>query len=116
MTPQQFTAWATATFGSYLPAMKLEVEKWLSTHTPFFVAALREIALREHPSVYGRPPGVHELEAWKVEAFSRGHTLEAIEAAKQYRPQLPSEIVDVVTEEEAEVAAKKLKEKWGGKV
>jgi hypothetical protein len=63
--------------------MKLEVEKWLGARDGYFAAAMREIALREHPSIYGKPPGVHELEVWKIEAYQRGHTLEAIAASKR---------------------------------
>lgn len=77
MTPTQFTAWATAVFGAYPPAMKLEVEKWLADKSIYFIAALRVVALAEHPSVYGRPPGVHELEVMKVQAYREGHALEA---------------------------------------
>ena len=88
MTGEQFTAWAGVVYGKYMPAMKAEVEAWLSTRDGYFVAALRELALREHPSIYGKPPGVHELEAWKIEAYQRGHTLEAIEAAKRSTPLL----------------------------
>jgi hypothetical protein len=72
--------------------MKAEVEKWLGTHDDYFIAAMREIALREHPSVYGKPPGVHELEVWKIEAYQRGHTLEAIEAANRDTTLIASEI------------------------
>ncbi len=92
MTPQQFTTWATAVFGKYLPAMQAEVEQWLSPRGRYFIAALREIALREHPSAYGKPPGVHELETWKIEAYQRGHTLEAIEASRRPRPALAAEV------------------------
>jgi hypothetical protein len=101
MTGSQFTMWSEATFGKYLPAMKAEVENWLKPHTPYFISALREIALREHPSVYGRPPGVHEVEQWKVEAYQRGHTLEAIASADSGRKLIPEEAGDAITEEEA---------------
>ena len=92
MTHQQFTNWAEVVYGKYMPAMKAEVEAWLSTRDGYFVAALRELALREHPSIYGKPPGVHELEAWKIEAYQRGHTLEAIEASKRSTPLLAAEV------------------------
>jgi len=82
MTPEQFVAWAEEVFGKYLPAMKAEVTKWLAAHTSWFVAGMRSVALREHPSVYGKPPGVYELEQFKIHAFETGHTLEAISAAR----------------------------------
>lgn len=105
MTPQQFVAWATATFGKYLPAMQAEVEAWLAPHDRYFIAAMREVVLREHPSVYGKPPGVHELEAWKIDAYQRGHTLEAIEAARRPRPALTAEASEDYMTAEGALAA-----------
>lgn len=81
MTPTEFVQWSEQTFGRYTASMRLEVEAWLRPHDTYFIAALREVALREHPSTFGKPPGVHELDAWKIEAYQRGHTLEAIEKA-----------------------------------
>lgn len=102
MTGEQFTGWAEVVFGKYLPAMKAEVVAWLAPRDGYFVAALREIALREHPSIYGKPPGVHEVEQWKIEAYQRGHTLEAIEAAKRGTQLLAAESTEeVVPPEEA---------------
>lgn len=89
MTPAEFTAWAAAVFGQYLPAMRLEVERWLSDKSGHFIAGLREVALREHPSVYGKPPGVAELEAMKVRAYSEGHALEAKQIGAQEHKALP---------------------------
>jgi len=115
MTAQQFTSWAEATFGKYLPAMKMEVENWLREKSPYFTAALREVALREHPSVYGRPPGVYELEQFKIKAYERGHNLEAIAASRNPRPQI-GEVVESVSEEEAAEVAKKFRELMEGRM
>lgn len=101
MTPSQFCTWAEAVFGKYTPAMKAEVEAWLEPHTQYFIAALREVTLREHPSIYGKPPGVHEVEAWKIEAYQRGHTLEAIAAAKSGQTLLAADGEAVMPPEEA---------------
>jgi hypothetical protein len=108
VSPQQFTSWAEAVFGKYLPAMKLEVEKWLGSRDCYFAAAMREIALREHPSIYGKPPGVHELEVWKIEAYQRGHTLEAIAAANKNTTLIAAEIDESYMS--AEEAARKMAE------
>lgn len=63
MTGKQFTGWAEAVFGKYNLAMKTEVEKWLDAEwDEDEIDALRHVALREHPSVYGKPPGYHEIE------------------------------------------------------
>ncbi len=105
MTPQQFTAWAEAVFGKYTPAMKAEVERWFGEdgRDGYFAAGMREEALREHPSIYGRPPGVHELETMKVRAYERGHTLEAIAAAGKNTTLIASEVEEPYMDpEEAE--------------
>lgn len=102
MTGEQFVQWAEVVYGKYMPAMKAEVVAWLAPRDGYFVAALRELALREHPSIYGKPPGVHEVEAWKIEAYQRGHTLEAIEASKRGTPLIADEVEeDYVPAEEA---------------
>jgi hypothetical protein len=80
--------------------MQYEVELWLSSHNGYFIAALREIALRTHPSMYGKPPGVAELVKMQGEAYSRGHDIEAIEAARNPKKMI-GEVVENVTEEEA---------------
>jgi hypothetical protein len=92
--------------------MKAEVEKWLGARDDYFAAAIREIALREHPSVYGKPPGVHELEMWKIEAYERGHTLEAIDASRRNTTLIASDIEEeVVPPEIAEQMIRELREK-----
>lgn len=102
MTGEQFVAWAEAAFGKYLPLMKAEVVRWLSAHDEWFLAGMRETALKEHPSIYGKPPGVYELEQMKVRAYERGHTLEAIEASKRGTPLIAAEVEeDYVPAEEA---------------
>jgi len=111
---QQFVLWAESAYGKYLLAMKGEVEKWLSVYSPYFVAALKELVLRDHPYVYGKPPGVHELDAFKVEAYSRGHTLEAIDVAGKYKQ--IADPVENVTEEEAQEKVRALRAKIGGSV
>lgn len=102
MTPTTFTAWSAAVFGRYLPAMQAEVEKWLEPHSTYFIAALREVVLRDHPSVYGKPPGVAELEKMKIEAYQRGHTLQAIEAAGRGTTLIADSVEEEVTPEAAE--------------
>lgn len=103
MTGEQFVAWAEAAFGKYLPLMKAEVVKWLSAHDEWFLAGMRETALKEHPSIYGKPPGVYELEQMKVRAYERGHTLEAIAAAGKKTTLIASEVEEPYMDpEEAE--------------
>jgi len=114
MTPQQFTGWASSVFGKYLPLMQTEVELWLQPHNKYFVAALRDIALRTHPSMYGKPPGVAELVKMQGEAYSRGHDLEAIEAARNPKKMI-GEVVENVSEEEALEQARKFRELMGAK-
>ena len=115
MTGKQFTTWATGVFGQYLPAMRGEVEAWFDGKPPFFADAMCEVALKEHPSVYGKPPGVHELEQMKVRAYERSHALGALNAARNPRPALPAEAGDMVSEEEAELMAEKLRQMMGVK-
>jgi hypothetical protein len=116
MTSQQFTAWAEAVFGKYLPAMKAEVEKWLSVYDRFFIAAMREIALHEHPSIYGKPPGVYELEQMKIRAYERGHTLEAIAAANKSTTLIASDVAEeFVSPEEGEKMLAEIREKLAKK-
>lgn len=117
MTPQAFTAWAEAVFGKYLPAMKAEVEKWLGAHDEWFLWGMRDVALCEHPSIYGKPPGVHELEVMKVRAYERGHTLEAIAATKRNTTLIASDTTeDYVTPEEGERRLAEIREKLAQKV
>jgi hypothetical protein len=113
MTAPQFTAWAEATFGKYMHAMKLEVEEWLKPKDGYFIAAMREVVLRDHPSTYGKPPGVHELDGWKIEAYAGGHALEAIEKARSGTKLVAAEVVENVTEAQAAENARKLRERMG---
>lgn len=116
MTSEQFTAWAEAAFGKYLPLMKAEVVKWLSAHDEWFLAGMREVALREHPSIYGKPPGVHELEVMKVRAYERGHAIEAIAAAKRNTTLIASDSAEeYVSPEEGERLMSEIREKLSGK-
>jgi len=117
MTVQQFTTWAEAVFGKYLPAMKAEVEKWLGAHDEWFRRGMREVALLEHPSIYGKPPGVHELEQMKIRAYERGHTLEAIAAANKNTTLIASESAeDFVSPEIGEKMMAELRAKLARKV
>lgn len=114
MSPEQFCAWAEAAFGKYLPLMKLEVVKWLEPRTSWFIAGMRMVALEGHPSVYGKPPGVYELEQFKVKAYERGHTLEAIAAANRTTTLLATDSAeDFVTPEEGARRFAELREKLG---
>jgi len=116
MTPQAFVAWAEAVFGKYLPAMKAEVEKWLAVHDEWFLWGMRDVALSEHPSIYGKPPGVHELEVMKVRAYERGHTLEAIAASKRNNTLIASESTEeFVSPEEGERFLNEIREKLASK-
>ncbi len=110
MRTADFVRWAEGVYGEYRPLMKVEVELWLGSHDEYFLAALREICLRDHPSVYKVPPGVHELDAMKVEAYQRGHTLEAIHRAKSGQAQISSNADYVVTEEDIERNAQTVRE------
>ena len=117
MTGEQFVAWAEAAFGKYLPLMKAEVVKWLSAHDEWFLAGMREVALREHPSIYGKPPGVHELEQMKVRAHERGHTLEAIAASRNDTTLIASDVAeDYVIPEEGERMLAEVRAKLAEKV
>jgi hypothetical protein len=103
VTPEQFVAWAEAAFGKYLPLMKAEVSRWLQPHESWFIAGMRMVALEGHPSVYGKPPGVYELEQFKIKAFEKGHTLEAIASANKSTRLLDTDVAeDFVTPEEGE--------------
>jgi len=111
-----FTAWAEAVFGKYTPAMKAEVEKWLSAHDEWFLHGMREVALHEHPSIYGKPPGVYELEQMKVRAYERGHTLEAIAATKRNTTLIASDSAEeYVTPEDGERRMAEIREKLAAK-
>jgi len=112
MTADQFVAWSEAVFGPYTAGMKAEVTEWLRPRSPFMVAALRQVALREHPSVYGKPPGVHELEAFRIEAQDRGHALEAIDAASRGRPLIPDITDPFVDAEFVNAKIDKLRERF----
>lgn len=111
MTPDLFIRWAESVFGEYRPAMKQEVLNWLRPHDEYFIAALRDVTLREHPSVYKVPPGVHELEAFKLESYERGHELEGLRKVGT-RKEI-GEPVENVTEAEALENARKLREMMG---
>ena len=112
MTPEQFVAWAEAVFGKYLPLMKAEVLRWMEPHTPWFIAGMRMVALEGHPSVYGKPPGVYELEQFKVKAYEKGHTLEAIAAANRKTTLLATDSAEeFVSPEEGERLFAELREK-----
>ena len=112
MTPEQFVAWAEAVFGKYLPLMKAEVLRWMEPHESWFIAGMRMVTLEGHPSVYGKPPGVYELEQFKVKAYEKGHTLEAIAAANRKTTLLATDIAeDFVSPEEGERLFAELREK-----
>lgn len=116
MTSQAFVAWAEAVFGKYLPAMKAEVEKWLAAHDEWFLWGMRDVALTEHPSIYGKPPGVHELEVMKVRAYERGHAIEAIAAAKRNTTLIASDSAEeYVSPEEGERLMSEIRENLSGK-
>lgn len=115
MTGRQFTTWAEATFGRYLPAMKAEVEKWFTGEPEMFADAMCDIALKEHPSVYGKPPGVYELEQFRVRAKSHMHDLMALNALRNPRPALPEVAGDMISEEEAEANAERVWQMLGGR-
>jgi hypothetical protein len=114
MTASQFVLWAESAFGRYMPAMKGEVEAWLRVTDGYFIAALREVVLRDHPSTFGKPPGVHELDEMKVEAYARGHTLEAIDSVGKHKA-IAADPVEDVTEEQAAENVRKLRELFAGK-
>lgn len=103
VTPEQFVTWAEAVFGKYLPLMKAEVLRWMAPHTPWFIAGMRMTTLEGHPSVYGKPPGVYELEQFKVKAYEKGHTLEALASANKSTHLLDTDVAEeFVTPEEGE--------------
>lgn len=115
MTSDQFVRWAERTFGKYTVGMHDEVEAWLSPRTPYFLAGLRVIALRDHPSVYGKPPGVHELEVFRLEAQEKGHALEAVEAMRNPRPALPEDTGTEISREDLDARIMALSKKLGVK-
>lgn len=115
MTPQKFIRWAEACFGEYRPLMREEVAEWLRIRSPFMLDALREVALRDHPSVYGKPPGVHELEKMRLEAQEKGHSLEAIEAARTGRPAIAENTDEETLREELDEKLSALWKKFGVK-
>ncbi|MFA5376827.1 MAG: hypothetical protein WC455_13845 [Dehalococcoidia bacterium] len=95
-----FANWAESVFGKYLPAMKPEVIKWLDGKDEYFLSALCDICLRDHPSVYGKPPGVHELETMKLDAYKLGHEKESIDKTRHGVKQIESESTEEYTQEE----------------
>ena len=112
MNAEQFCAWAEAVFGKYLPLMKAEVLRWMEPHTPWFIAGMRMTALEGHPSVYGKPPGVYELEQFKVKAYEKGHTLEAIASANRGTTLIAADVAEeFVSPEEGERLFAELREK-----
>ena len=116
MTTESWIRWAEDCFGEYRPTMRAEVIAWLQPRSSAFLAALREVALRDHPSVYGKPPGVHELEAFRLEAQDRGHRLEEIRAAQSGRKQIPETPETVVVDETITAEIDKLMRKFRLKV
>jgi hypothetical protein len=80
VTGSDFVFWAENVYGKYTTGMKAEVDTWLSTRTAAMLSGLREVVLRDHPYVYKTPPGVHELEAFRIEAQDIGHKLDEARA------------------------------------
>lgn len=111
MTGSQYTAWAQAVFGKYLPGMKEEVENWLRPHDGYFIAALRVLSFKRWSGRWGLPPTGLELEEMSHDAYKIGHDLEAIEAQKKGTTLIPAEPIENVTAEQAEENASKLREK-----